>query len=56
MSPYSDVGDNWSIIRVGCTSRWDLSTLIEKSSPMRFERLNPRIYGHSSTNNEKEFS
>ena len=51
-----DIGDSWSTVEVGCTLRWDLSTLIEKSSPIEFERLCPRIYGHSSVINEKEFS
>ena len=51
-----NIGDSWSTIGVGYASRWDLSTLVEKSSSMRFERLSPRIYGHSSVINEKEFS
>ena len=50
-----DVGDNWSTIGLGCTSRWDLSTFIERSSPMGFEKLSPRIYGHSSVIDGKEF-
>ena len=51
-----DVGDSWSTVEVGCASRQDLSILIERSSPMRFERLSPRIYDHSSVIDEKEFS
>ena len=50
-----DVGDSWSTIGVGYVSRWDLSTLIEKSSPMKFERLNLRVCGHSSVIDEKNF-
>ena len=51
-----DVGNSWSTIGVGCASRWDLSILIEKSSPMRFERLSLKICGHSSVIDEKKFS
>ena len=51
-----DIGDSWSIIGVGCASRWDLSILIERNSLMIFERLSPRIYGHSSMIDGKEFS
>ena len=51
-----DVGDNWSTVGVGCASRQDLSTLIERSSSMRFERLSSRIYGHSSVIDRKKFS
>ena len=51
-----DVGDSWSIVGVECASRWDLSTLIERSSPMRFERLGLKICGHNSIIDGKEFS
>ena len=51
-----DVGDSWSTVGVGYASRKDLSTLIERSSPMRFERLSPRIYGHDSVIDGKKFS
>ena len=51
-----DVGDSWSTVGVGYTSRWDLSTLIERSSPMRFDKLSSKIYGHSSVIDGKEFS
>ena len=43
-----DVGDSWSTIGVEYVSRWDLSILIERSSPIRFEKLNPRICSHSN--------
>ena len=51
-----DVGDSWSTIEVRYISRWDLSILIERSSPMRFERLSLRVCGHSSAIDGKEFS
>ena len=50
-----DVGDSWSTVGVGYASRWDLSILIERSSPMRFERLSLRVYDHSSVIDEKNF-
>ena len=34
-----DVDDSLSTIGIGCTSRWDASILIERSSPIGFERL-----------------
>ena len=40
-----DIDNSWSTVGVECTSRWDLSTLIERSSPIEFERLSLRIYG-----------
>ena len=49
-----DVGDYWSTIRVGYISRWNLSTLIERSNPMRFERLSPRVCGHSNMIDRKK--
>ena len=51
-----DVSDSWSTVGEGCASRQDLSTLIERSSPMRFEKLSSRIYSHSSVIDGKEFS
>ena len=50
-----DVDDSWSTIGIGRISRWDLSILVEKNSPMRFEKLSSRIYGHSSVIDGKEF-
>ena len=50
-----DVGDSWSTVGVGCASRWDLSTLIERSNPIKFERLSPRVCDHSSVIDEKIF-
>ena len=37
----------WAV-QITCTSRWDLSILIEKSSPMRFEKLSPQVYDYGS--------
>ena len=37
-------------------SIWDRSTLIEMSSPMRFEKLSPHVYGHNIVIDGKEFS
>ena len=51
-----DVSDSWFTVGGGCALRWDLSTLIERSSPMRFERLSPRVYGHSNVIDGKVFS
>ena len=51
-----DVGDSWSTVGVGYASRKDLSTLIERSSPMRFEKPNPRVCDYSSMTDGKEFS
>ena len=50
-----DIGDSWSTVGVGYTSRWDLSTVVERSSPMRFEKLSLRICDRSSVIDEKEF-
>ena len=50
-----DVGNSWSTIGVECASRWNLSTLIERSSLMDFERLSLRVYGHNSVIDEKFF-
>ena len=50
-----DIGDSWFTIGVGCVSRWDLSILVEKSSPMRFERLSLRICGHISVIDKESF-
>ena len=37
-------------------SIWDLSTLIEGSSPIKFEKLSPQVYGHSNVIDGKECS
>ena len=50
-----DIDDSWSTVGVEYASRWDLSTLIERSSPMGFERLSPKICDHSSVIDRKEF-
>ena len=50
-----DVGESWSTVRVGYASKWDLSTLIERSSPIGFEGLSLRVCGHSSMIDGKEF-
>ena len=49
-----DVGDSWSTVGVRCASRWDLSILVERSSPMRFKRLSPLVYDHSIMIDEKK--
>ena len=51
-----DVGDSWSTVRVEYASRWNLSILIERSSPMRFEKLSLRICGYSRVIDEKKIS
>ena len=51
-----NIDESWSTVGVGCASRWDLSILVEKSSPIKFEKLSSRINGHSSMIDRKEFS
>ena len=51
-----DIDDSWYTVGVGCASRCDLSTLVERSSLMKFEKLSPKIYGHSIVIDGKEFS
>ena len=50
-----DVGDSWFTVEVGYTSKWDLSILVEKSSPIEFKKLSLRICDHNSIIDEKNF-
>ena len=37
-----------------CASRWNISILAERSSPIRFKRLSPYVYSHSIVIDEKK--